>query len=991
MSLQREMGLTVGASEGGDAGEAAAGGGGRKHDPDVRCACDGCDLTGGAAVIQGHQPKKCGLWALGHQPVGQVEGVRGAPWDKRGISWATKTKKPSKKSKKPEKKTKPEYHFEFPDGAGPMCFEHLTKLLTPKGAQLVPIPRSQLDYARRAYIKKYCMKDEPTEDQKREGYFSKDNLPQTVFDCPDGQGGWVHPSHENYQHGPVLSVVEMEKMKFDNGKLIYGKKTTWDTKPSEGEPWPFELEKWQTPPFDKDTAIGMHMCLSDPEYDDRGYQPPAKSAAASATVAAVAVGPSAKQQKQLLEQEQKLRAEAAAEKARREEAEKAAAEQAKQLEGEKKALEIKLAKETAAAVQLRKEKAAPPKTAEELKTIRDGCTNVKNYEGFDTAWKSVQAANKRAAEAENAKQAEAARAAAVEAAKTAEVEAAKAAAEAARAMAEEAAAAARQVAPTGRVVECKTRAQQLLVVEILERQVKVPMTDEDHWPSWKRAAEAEDAGGYTWYHYPTLGSAEQEPKAVLIISKKAGGAFVKVDWIAASKAGQGWGSAALKALRWVVFPPGLKTWRVLALEALGATKKTDKLVKAYDATFEAVCPSKADTETQLEGRVKAMKKATQAAEKLDEDAVEALEEFVRDAALNDNYLMCCSSGHANAQLTHDVGLEPTLQRQREDGAAIDDDTHEVLSHTLDDAMEVDGGSAPSTTAAAVDDPMQQDAPAAAASAAKETGFGDLDLATWKLGDPAINQTAQMRIDYVGRIDPKVPVDVALAGDRSEVIHVKPGEVKLAGIRAERSNIDLIKLDYCPDILSTRVCDLADPSSWRDPVDEIKSRSTCFSRWDGNDRETAEARAQDLNDAGYTLIGQNLRQLVTVVYPEYGNADIELQTFPGLTCSNAHAAVARVRVQDRYRTQWFQVLLAIGAGAGFTIDPAGKFHSPSEPSVSHGNVVPRVMHNAVENALKRLCPGIARDDACEQLAQILNLLQPEQLRLPTPKRPRNNAV
>lgn len=278
--------------------------GGRTHDADdVHCACDGCDRTGEAAVIAGHQPKKCGLWALGHQPPGQVEGLRGAPWDKRKMSWVTpKSKKPSKKSKKPE------YHFEFPNGAGPMCFEHLNKVLRPKGASAgAEIPKPQLDYARRAYIKKYCMKGEPTEVQKREGYFSKDNLPQTVFDCPDGQGGWVHPSHENYQHGPVLSVKEMETMKFDDGKLMYGKKTTWDKKRPEGEPWPFKLEKWQTPPFDKDTAIGMHMCLSDPEYDARDYEVP------------MVADPSANQQTQLLELHQKLRAETA----RRKDAEKA--------------------------------------------------------------------------------------------------------------------------------------------------------------------------------------------------------------------------------------------------------------------------------------------------------------------------------------------------------------------------------------------------------------------------------------------------------------------------------------------------------------------------------------------------------------------------------------------------------------------------------------------------------------------------------------------
>ena len=52
------------------------------------------------------------------------------------------------------------------------------------------------------------------------------------------------------------SVEEMEGMKCAAGELIYGKSKTWD-KPPAGKPWPFKLEEWQTPPFDKDTAIGM--------------------------------------------------------------------------------------------------------------------------------------------------------------------------------------------------------------------------------------------------------------------------------------------------------------------------------------------------------------------------------------------------------------------------------------------------------------------------------------------------------------------------------------------------------------------------------------------------------------------------------------------------------------------------------------------------------------------------------------------------------------
>jgi hypothetical protein len=175
-----------------------------------------------------------------------------------------------------------------------------------------------------------------------------------------------------------------------------------------------------------------------------------------------------------------------------------------------------------------------------------------------------------------------------------------------------------------------------------------------------------------------------------------------------------------------------------------------------------------------------------------------------------------------------------------------------------------------------------------------------------------------------------------------------------------------------------LCDLADPSSWRDPVGEIKWRSKSWvTNNNGEDGATAQARAQNLKDAGNTLIGKNLRELVTVVFPEHGNADIELQTFPGLTCNDAHAAVARVCVKKHYKSkypQYYQVLLTIGAGAGYVLDPAGKFHSPSEPSVSLGNVVPLVMHNAIESALIRLCPDIARDDACAHLARILNSLQ-----------------
>ena len=143
-------------------------------------------------MVGGYQPKKCGLLALGHQPVGKADDVRGAPWDQRGLSWVTpKESKVSKKKRKTTEaaKTKPEFDFKFPKGAGPMCYTCLGKLHAPGGAGATRVPHRYLDYARRAYIKKYCMKDEPTQNQKSEGYFSKDNLPQTVFDCPDGKGG----------------------------------------------------------------------------------------------------------------------------------------------------------------------------------------------------------------------------------------------------------------------------------------------------------------------------------------------------------------------------------------------------------------------------------------------------------------------------------------------------------------------------------------------------------------------------------------------------------------------------------------------------------------------------------------------------------------------------------------------------------------------------------------------------------------------------------
>jgi hypothetical protein len=176
-----------------------------------------------------------------------------------------------------------------------------------------------------------------------------------------------------------------------------------------------------------------------------------------------------------------------------------------------------------------------------------------------------------------------------------------------------------------------------------------------------------------------------------------------------------------------------------------------------------------------------------------------------------------------------------------------------------------------------------------------------------------------------------------------------------------------------------LCDLADPSSWRDPVGDIMWRSKFCLTSKGNDEETAEARAQQINDAGSTLIGKNLRELVKLAYAnDETGVDIELQTFPSLQVNDAHAAVARVRVQNGHSTQWFQVLLAIGAGAGYTIDPAGKFHSPLEPSVSHGNLVPRGLHHdvpqqvlaAATQLIRQLCPGESLEQGGQRLATIL---------------------
>eukprot|EP01043_Picozoa_sp_COSAG02_P099064 COSAG02_NODE_35188_length_472_cov_0.903485_2_plen_107_part_00 len=66
----------------------------------------------------------------------------------------------------------------------------------------------------------------------------------------------------------------------------------------------------------------------------------------------------------------------------------------------------------------------------------------------------------------------------------------------------------------------------------------------------------------------------------------------KIDWIASTVHGKGWGAGAIKALRRIVFPPDLKTWRCIVLEALDANNEQHPLVQKYAATFASVTKSK---------------------------------------------------------------------------------------------------------------------------------------------------------------------------------------------------------------------------------------------------------------------------------------------------------------------------------------------------------------------------------------------------------------
>eukprot|EP01043_Picozoa_sp_COSAG02_P031296 COSAG02_NODE_2035_length_10040_cov_4.348355_5_plen_995_part_00 len=203
--------------------------------------------------------------------------------------------------------------------------------------------------------------------------------------------------------------------------------------------------------------------------------------------------------------------------------------------------------------------------------------------------------------------------------------------------------------------ECKAREQRERVVKLLSEDKSLQRCD---WKDWLGYAQSEDGGGFQYWLFPSI----DKPKAAMITSTKAAKVVWVVHWIAALEPGHRWGRKALKSLRADhVFPPGLKTWRVMLIEALDAKKDDHWLCKVYAVTFEPVTRGKWTKRTR-DQRNKLVIKSAGGRDKLDDDAIEAIEDFVKRAG-EDNYLLTCSSGRACDQLSHDIGLEPTEARQ----------------------------------------------------------------------------------------------------------------------------------------------------------------------------------------------------------------------------------------------------------------------------------------------------------------------------------------